>query len=167
MTTAEYPTEPYQPTRSTVPPSLYSDAVLITTIALGARRPLSIYKQTGISVRAVQLALDRLEAEGRVVNRCGDYYATTENIKNGDAMCIILTAIARVSKKACIRILEKIGPRCYVKKDAELIDLCTAFLATPSPENALAVLGNVCSDAQYLDCLEPPFAQWADSLVAC
>jgi hypothetical protein len=74
----------------------------------------------------------------------------------------VRTAIQRVSRAACVRMLEKIGPNAYVKKDAELIDLCTSFLATPSPENALAVLGNICSDAQYLECLEPPLEHWSE-----
>lgn len=71
-------------------------------------------------------------------------------------------AVERVSKRAAVRILEKIGPKAYMEKDAELIDLCALFLLAPSPENALAILGNICTDAQYLDCLDPPIEGWEE-----
>lgn len=71
------------------------------------------------------------------------------------------TAVERVSTTSCIRMLNRIGPNARDKKDIELTEHCRAFIAAPSQERALAVLGNICSDAQYLDCLEPPFEQWS------
>lgn len=58
--------------------------------------------------------------------------------------------------------LEEIGTQAYNKKDADLIDLCAAFLAEPSKDTALAILGNICSDLKYLECLEPPIEHWSE-----
>jgi predicted ArsR family transcriptional regulator len=65
-------------TKSIRPATSFSDEVLLTTIELGSRKPLDLYKQTGISPRAAQLALDHLEADGRVVLKNGLYYTTRE-----------------------------------------------------------------------------------------
>jgi hypothetical protein len=72
------PVEPFRVTQSIKPAASFSDEVLLTTIELGSRKPLDLYKQTGISPRTAQMALDHLEADGRVVVKAGLYYTTRE-----------------------------------------------------------------------------------------
>lgn len=72
------PVEPFRVTKSIKPAASFSDEVLLITIELGARKPLDLYKQTGMSPKTVQTALDRLEAAGRVVVKEGCYYTAKE-----------------------------------------------------------------------------------------
>lgn len=70
--------EPFQPAKSELPSTAYVDQVVLSTIELGERRILSIYKQTGISPKVVQAAIDRLMLQNKVVVVKGEYFSKGE-----------------------------------------------------------------------------------------